>query len=85
MPVITTRNGGQASYVSDGEDGYFVKCGDVLGLVEKLKIVLESLAATKKSGDNGKQRYRNLFMATQTAYTFSDIYIKLLSQKTQSK
>jgi len=31
MPVITTRHGGQASYVRDGEDGYFVECGDIGG------------------------------------------------------
>jgi glycosyltransferase involved in cell wall biosynthesis len=85
LPVITTRNGGQASYVSDGEDGYFVECGDIKGLVQKLRIVLKSLATTKKLGKVGQQRYRNLFTATQTAHAFGDIYIKLLSPKTQRK
>jgi glycosyltransferase involved in cell wall biosynthesis len=79
LPVITTQNGGQASYVRDGEDGYFVECGDVLGLVEKLKIVLGSLAETEKLGNLGKQRYRNLFTATQTADRFQSLYQKVLS------
>ena len=85
LPIITTRNGGQASYVSDGEDGYFVECGDIKGLVQKLRIVLGSLATTEKLGKVGQQRYRNLFTATQTAHAFGDIYIKLLSPKTQRK
>ena len=85
LPVITTRNGGQASYVRDGEDGYFVECGDIKGLVQKLRIVLGSLATTEKLGKVGQHRYRNLFTAAQTAHTFGDIYIKLLSPKTQRK
>jgi glycosyltransferase involved in cell wall biosynthesis len=85
LPVITTQNGGQASYVRDGEDGYFVECGDVMGLVEKLRIVLGSLATTEKLGKVGQKRYRELFTAEQTSYVFSDMYIKLLSQKNLKK
>ena len=81
LPVITTRNGGQASYVRDGEDGYFVECGDVMGLVEKLRIVLGSLATTKKLGELGQQRYRDLFVADQTAKRFQVLYRKMLSDK----
>ena len=81
LPVITTRNGGQASYVQDGEDGYFVECGDVKGLVEKLRIVLGSLATTKKLGELGRQRYRDLFTADQTANHFKGLYWKMLSDK----
>ena len=79
LPVVTTRNGGQASYVRDGEDGYFVECGDVLGLVEKLKKVLGSFATTKKLGGLGQQRYRDLFTANQTANRFQSLYRKVLS------
>jgi glycosyltransferase involved in cell wall biosynthesis len=81
LPVITTRNGGQASYVQDGEDGYFVECGDIKGLVEKLKTVLGSLATTKKLGELGQQRYRHLFAADQTAKRFQVLYRKMLSDK----
>jgi glycosyltransferase involved in cell wall biosynthesis len=77
LPVITTRNGGQVSYVKDGEDGYFVECGDVLGLVEKLKKVLGSMATIKKQGELGKQRYRDLFVNEQTALKFLKCYKKI--------
>jgi glycosyltransferase involved in cell wall biosynthesis len=81
LPVITTRNGGQVSYVKDGENGYFVECGDLLGLVEKLKKVLGSLATIKKLGELGQQRYRGLFAADQTAKSFQALYRKMLSDK----
>ena len=81
LPVITTRNGGQASYVRDGEDGYFVECGDVLGLVEKLRIVLGSLAGTEKLGNLGKQRYREIFHPEQTASRFLATYRQVLQKK----
>ena len=79
LPVITTRNGGQASYVQDGEDGYFVECGDVKGLVQKLRIVLGSLATSEKLGKVGQQRYRDLFTADQTAKCFQSLYRKEFS------
>jgi glycosyltransferase involved in cell wall biosynthesis len=79
LPVITTRHGGQASYVRDGEDGYFVECGDVLGLVEKLKKVVGSLPTTKKLGVLGQQRYRDLFTPDQTAKRFQSLYRKVFS------
>jgi glycosyltransferase involved in cell wall biosynthesis len=82
LPVITTRNGGQASYVKDGEDGYLVECGDIKGLVQKLRMVLGSLAKAEKLGKVGQQRYQNLFRPAQTAYVLRNIYIELLSQKT---
>ena len=79
LPVITTRNGGQASYVQDGEDGYFVECGDIKGLAQKLKIVLGSLATTEKLGKVGQKRYRELFTPEQTADRFQSLYRKVFS------
>jgi glycosyltransferase involved in cell wall biosynthesis len=78
LPVITTRNGGQASYVQDGEDGYFVECGDIKGLVQKLRIVLGSLATTEKLGKVGQKRYREIFRPETTAMGFLPIYHKLM-------
>ena len=79
LPLITTRNGGQASYVRDGVDGYFVECGDIKGLVQKLRIVLGSLATTEKLGKVGQQRYRDLLTAGQTASRFQSLYRKVFS------
>jgi glycosyltransferase involved in cell wall biosynthesis len=74
MPVITTHNGGQASYVRDGEDGYFVKRGDVDGLIQKIGKVMGSFAKTKEIGDEGKKRYRDLFLVNHTSKSFLKMY-----------
>jgi glycosyltransferase involved in cell wall biosynthesis len=74
LPVITTRNGGQASYVRDGEDGYFVECGDVNGLIEKVGKLLGCFAKAKAMGDERKKCYRNLFLAEHTSENFLKLY-----------
>jgi glycosyltransferase involved in cell wall biosynthesis len=74
LPVITTRHGGQASYVKDGEDGYFVDCGDVNGLIGRLETVLGSFSKVQKMGDEGKKRCRNLFLAKDTSEFFLKLY-----------
>ena len=74
LPVITTRNGGQASYVTNGEDGYFVECGDVDGLIQKTGNVLGCFVKAKELGDQGRKRYRELFLAKRTAEEIFKIY-----------
>ena len=74
LPVITTQNGGHASYVKDGKNGYFVKCGDVNGLIEKVGKLLGCFAKAKAMGDEGKKCYRNLFLAEHTSENFLKLY-----------
>ena len=74
LPVITTRNGGQTSYLRDGEDGYFVECGDVNGLIEKVGKLLGCFAKAQAMGDEGIKRYRNLFLAKDTSEFFLKLY-----------
>lgn len=74
LPVITTRNGGQASYVRDGEDGYFVECGDADGLIQNIGKVLGCFDKAKEMGDHGKQNFRELFMAKRTGNGFMKMY-----------
>ena len=74
LPVITTRNGGQASYMRDGEDGYFVECGDVNGVIEKVGKMLGCFAKAKEMGDRGKENFRELFTAKRTGDGFMKMY-----------
>ena len=74
LPVITTRNGGQASYMKNGEDGYFMECGDVSGLIQKIGKLLGSFAKAKEMGEQGRKSYRDLFLAKRTAEEFLKIY-----------
>ena len=72
LPVITTKRGGQASYVRDGEDGYFVERGDVDRLIQKIGKVMGSFAKTKEIGDEGKK--------TLSGFIFSKSHKQELSQ-----
>jgi len=74
LPVITTKRGGQASYVRDGEDGYFAARGNVNGLIEKVGKLLGCFAKAQELGDEGKKRYRNLFLAKDTSEFFLKLY-----------
>ena len=74
LPVITTKRGGQASYVRDGEDGYFVECGDVDGLIQKMGKVLGCFDKANEMGDRGKKNFRELFMAKRTGDAFMKMY-----------
>jgi glycosyltransferase involved in cell wall biosynthesis len=74
LPVITTRNGGQASYVTDGGDGYFVECGEVNGLIQKIGKVLGCFAKAKEMGDRGKKTFRELFVVKRTGDGFMKMY-----------
>jgi glycosyltransferase involved in cell wall biosynthesis len=78
LPVITTQNGGQATYVRDGEDGYFVKCGDVDGLIKRIEVVLGSIVKTREMGELGNKRYKSLFLASLTSENLSELYAKTL-------
>jgi glycosyltransferase involved in cell wall biosynthesis len=60
--------------VKDGEDGYFVECGDVNGLIGRLETVLGSFSKVQKMGDEGKKRCRNLFLAKDTSEFFLKLY-----------
>jgi hypothetical protein len=49
--------------VRDGEDGYFVECGDVDELIQKIGNVLGCFVKAKELGEQGRKSYRDLFLA----------------------
>lgn len=79
MPVITTRHGGQSSYVRDGEDGYFVDCGSIPELIAAITGLCQDKEQVLTMGRVGKQRYQNKLQAEATARAFLSIYKKVLS------
>ena len=50
LPVITTKRGGQASYVRDGEDGYFVDGEEVNELFKKAYAGVGMFCQSKRDG-----------------------------------
>ena len=80
LPVITTRSGGQAIYVRDGEDGYFVDGEEVNELFKKAQADVGIFAEGKEMGEKGKKRYEKLFLVKDTSENLSKLY-KILKRK----
>ena len=78
LPVITTSEGGQSSYVRDGEDGLVIPCGNPTRLREAVEKLLTNFPMAANMGNLGKQRYRNCFLADTMAARFSQVYRKVL-------
>ena len=78
LPVITTRHGGQAGYIRDGENGMIV---DPL-TPEELRIAMEALLSdfslTKTMGAARHAEDRDYFNPERTAEGFTAIYRELV-------
>ena len=78
LPVITTSEGGQSSYVRDGEDGLVIPCGNPTRLREAVEKLLTNFPMAANMGNRGKQRYRNCFLPDTMAARFSQVYRQVL-------
>lgn len=61
IPVIGSRTGGIADAVVDGETGILVEEKDVLGLSEKIKLLLKDNDLRAKMGEAGRKRAEKYF------------------------
>lgn len=77
LPVLTTRYGGQADYLADGEDGYLIEPGDVRRTREALGKILNDPALARTFGKNGKERYAEKFRPERTAHGIFSLYREL--------
>ncbi|WP_323753753.1 glycosyltransferase family 4 protein [Marinobacter sp.] len=55
-PVVCTRTGGNPEIIQDGENGYLVEVGDVSGLAEKLKTLIEQPELRERMGRKGAEK-----------------------------
>lgn len=56
LPVVSYRHGGVPEAVADGRSGALVEEGDVQGLAETIKALLENEAGLREMGDFGRER-----------------------------
>ena len=61
VPVITTDVTGAKDTVIDGKTGYLVNKGNVLQIVDKLKLLLDNEELRDKLGNNGRKRVFEMF------------------------
>jgi len=55
-PVVSTRSGGPADIVVDGQSGYLVDRGDAAALADRMQALLESPESAQRMGEQGFQR-----------------------------
>lgn len=78
LPVITTRNGGQAEYLLDKKNSLILKKVNTANLEEAISQILDgSIESVRKLGEYGWADDRIRFQTSQTAKAFSKIYQEL--------
>ena len=74
LPVITTRCGGQATYVDDRENGFLVEPEAISHLREALATVLGNLDRCRAMGAHRHKEHRELLHPHLTARKFAEVY-----------
>lgn len=70
VPVIAVKRGGLPYLIEDGKTGFLVDRGDINGLAEKLKLILNNKILRKELGVNAKR------------YALQQVKAELIAQKT---
>lgn len=74
LPVITTRCGGQTTYIEEGKNGYYAAPGDIGALTKNLKVFFSDFDRCKAMGAYRHQEQREILHPKQTAKAFFDLY-----------
>lgn len=81
VPVITSPQGGQTTYLADGEDGFLVPCQKIQVLINAILKLSENPELVRQMGNLGKNRYRNKLLPSRTADNFIKIYKDILAKQ----
>jgi len=77
-PVIGTNVGGIPSVIQDHHNGLLVQPGDLHGLVEAIRAVLEDKALADRMGRNGYERVKNEWTWPQAVMRTIEVYDGLI-------
>jgi colanic acid/amylovoran biosynthesis glycosyltransferase len=61
LPVVATRHGGLKESIVEGETGFLVDEGDVSGMAESMKRLLQDQPLCLEMGKKGRERMKELF------------------------
>lgn len=76
-PIIATAVGTIPSLIKDGENGYFIKYGDVSSIYRKAKKILES-GEIEKMGQKSTQIASKHFSIEKVAKMYYSLYLELI-------
>lgn len=74
LPIVSTRVGGIPEAISEGVEGLLIDAGDVAGLVQKLRTLLEHPEQMEQMGKMARQRAVNCFASTVLLPQLEQIY-----------
>ena len=77
-PVVSTRRGGPAETIIDGETGFLVDSGDADGLARQVIRLLRDGGLRRQVGQAGRQHICRHFSADATAAAYTQIFEDLL-------
>jgi glycosyltransferase involved in cell wall biosynthesis len=80
VPVVTSRHGGQAGYIRDGENGRIVDPLTAESLAEALADVMSSFDRAAALGRGRHQEDRDYLGADRTAKGFAELYHELAKE-----
>jgi glycosyltransferase involved in cell wall biosynthesis len=80
-PVVASRVGGIPDLVKDGVNGFLINPGDVKGLAEALKKLLNDKGLANIMGKDGRKRVTDRFSADVMVRSINKIYIECLARK----
>ena len=76
LPVIATRVGGIPHIVRDGETGFLIEPGDVMGLADALRELLREPQRARRMGAAGRQRAEAEFSCGVIVPRFEQYYLE---------
>lgn len=84
LPAVAAKTGGMADAVQDGETGYLVAQGDILGVANRIGELLDDEATRRRMGQAGRKLIEAEFSRGIQAKRFAHLYAKILEQRKES-
>lgn len=76
LPAVVTRVGGNPEVIIDGENGFLVESGDVMGFASALTALARSATLRKRMGLASRSQVEAKFDLRKTIRKYEDIYLE---------
>ncbi len=80
-PVVASSVGACPELIVNGETGFLVPAGDVLGMADKLAALLQNKSLRERMGEKGRKRVEEHFSSRLLAQNIEQVYGALLKPK----